>query len=270
MQNTWRNHVLLAYALAVLLFLYLPIFILALYSFNDSRLNAVWTGFTVKWYVHLFSNRHVLDALVNTLFIGVVSTVASTALGTMAAMALHKYRYKFQNILDGLIYLPILIPEIVMGLSLLVLFSQFQLALGRTSIILAHITFCLSFVVITVGARLDGMKDEYEQAAGDLYATPWQCFRYITLPLIMPGIVAGALIAFTLSIDDFIISFFVAGPSATTLPLYIYAMVKRGISPEINALSTLMIVVEIALVLLADFIRTRHDDREEPDRTNPS
>lgn len=263
MQNTWRSHVLLAYSLAVLAFLYIPIFILALYSFNDSRLNAVWTGFTVKWYMHLFQNRHVLDALVNTLFIGVISTVVSTMLGTMAAMALHKYRYKFQNVFDGLIYLPVLIPEIVMGLSLLILFSQFQLALGRLSIILSHITFCLSFVVITVGARLDGMKDEYEEAAGDLYATPWQCFRYITLPLIMPGVVAGALISFTLSIDDFVISFFVAGPNATTLPLYIYAMVKRGISPEINALSTLMIVVEVVLVLMADFIRMRHDDKRE-------
>ncbi len=263
MQNTWRSHVLLAYSLAVLAFLYIPIFILALYSFNDSRLNAVWTGFTVKWYMHLFQNRHVLDALVNTLFIGVISTAVSTMLGTMAAMALHKYRYKCQNVFDGLIYLPILIPEIVMGLSLLILFSQFHLALGRLSIILAHITFCLSFVVITVGARLDGMKDEYEEAAGDLYATPWQCFRYITLPLIMPGVVAGALISFTLSIDDFVISFFVAGPNATTLPLYIYAMVKRGISPEINALSTLMIVVEVVLVLMADFIRMRHDDKRE-------
>ena len=263
MQNTWRSHVLLAYSLAVLAFLYIPIFILALYSFNDSRLNAVWTGFTVKWYMHLFQNRHVLDALVNTLFIGVISTAVSTMLGTMAAMALHKYRYKCQNVFDGLIYLPILIPEIVMGLSLLILFSQFQLALGRLSIILSHITFCLSFVVITVGARLDGMKDEYEEAAGDLYATPWQCFRYITLPLIMPGVVAGALISFTLSIDDFVISFFVAGPNATTLPLYIYAMVKRGISPEINALSTLMIVVEVVLVLMADFIRMRHDDKRE-------
>ena len=230
MQKTWRSHLLVSYALAVLAFLYLPILILALYSFNDSRMNAVWAGFTFKWYAQLFNNRHVAEALANTLVIG---------------------------FLNGLIYLPILIPEIVMGLSLLVLFSQIHLPLGRTSIILAHITFCLSFVVITVGARLDGLKQEYEEAAGDLYARPWQCFRYITLPLIMPGITAGALIAFTLSIDDFIISFFAAGPNSTTLPLYIYAMVKRGISPEINALSTLMIAAEIALVLLADFFQIR-------------
>lgn len=257
MQKTWRSHLLVSYALAVLAFLYLPILILALYSFNDSRMNAVWAGFTFKWYAQLFNNRHVAEALANTLVIGFISTAVSTILGTTAALALHKYRYKWKGLLNGLIYLPILIPEIVMGLSLLVLFSQIHLSLGRTSIILAHITFCLSFVVITVGARLDGLKQEYEEAAGDLYARPWQCFRYITLPLIMPGITAGALIAFTLSIDDFIISFFATGPNSTTLPLYIYAMVKRGISPEINALSTLMIAAEIALVLLADFFQIR-------------
>lgn len=263
MQKTWRNHVLLPYSLAVLAFLYLPLLILALYSFNDSRLNAVWTGFTFKWYAALFQNRQVLEALLNTLFVGAVSTAVSTVLGTTAAIALHNYRYRFENLLNGFIYLPILIPEIVMGLSLLVLFSQTGLALGKTTIILAHITFCLSFVVITVGARLEGMKTEYEEAASDLYAKPWQCFRYVTLPLIMPGVVAGALIAFTLSIDDFVISFFVAGPDSTTLPLYIYAMVKRGISPEINALSTLMILVEILLVLFADFLHVKHLKRRE-------
>lgn len=262
-QKTWRSHVLLAYSLAVLAFLYIPLIILAMYSFNDSRINAVWTGFTFKWYEHLFTNRRVLEALVNTLIIGCVSTIVSTTLGTTAAIALHRYKYKMQSVINGLVYLPILIPEIVMGLSLLVLFFQIHLPLGKTSLILAHITFCLSFVVITVGARLDGMRSDYEQAASDLYATPFQCFRYVTLPLIMPGIIAGALIAFTLSIDDFVISFFVAGPNSTTLPLYIYAMVKRGISPEINALSTLMMTAEILLVLLAEFLQPSHKVKEE-------
>ena len=213
MQKTWRSHLLLAYSLAILAFLYVPLVILAMYSFNDSRINAVWTGFTFRWYEQLFNNRRVLEALINTLIIGFASTIVSTTLGTIAAIALHRYKYKMQSVINGLVYLPILIPEIVMGLSLLVLFSQVQMPLGKGSLILAHITFCLSFVVITVGARLDGMRSDYEQAASDLYATPWQCFRYITLPLIMPGIVAGALIAFTLSIDDFVISFFVAGPN---------------------------------------------------------
>ncbi|MBR2140264.1 MAG: ABC transporter permease, partial [Phascolarctobacterium sp.] len=245
MPKTWRSHVLCAYAMAILAFLYLPLLILALYSFNESRINAVWSGFTLDWYLSLFKNRRVLEALTNSLVVAFASTIVSTVLGTTAAIALNKYQYKYKNVINGLLYLPILIPEIVMGLSLLVLFSQAHIPLGKTSLILAHITFCVSFVVITVNARLEGMRPELEQAAMDLYATPFQTFRYVTLPLAMPGIVAGALMAFTLSIDDFIISFFVAGPNSTTLPLYIYAMVKRGISPEINALSTLLMLATI-------------------------
>ena len=258
MHKTWRSHLLAAYAMVVLAFLYLPLCILAIYSFNVSRLNAVWAGFTVKWYLQLFQNTRVLDALTNTLIVAFVSTFASTLLGTLGAIALHRFKYRFQSAINSLLYLPILIPEIVMGLSLLVLFSQTGMPLGKPTLIIAHITFCLSFVVITVGARLDGMREDLEQVAQDLYATPWQTFRYITLPLIMPGIVAGALIAFTLSIDDFVISFFVAGPNSTTLPLYIYAMVKRGISPEINALSTLMMLVTITLVIVAEILQPRY------------
>lgn len=204
MQKTWRSHLMVAYSLAILAFLYLPLLILAMYSFNESRINAVWTGFTFNWYEALFQNRRVLEALTNSLFIAVISTIASTTLGTIAAIALNRYQYKYKPVINGLLYLPILIPEIVMGLSLLVLFAQAQVPLGKTTLILAHITFCVSFVVITVNARLEGMRHELEQAAMDLYATPWKTFRYVTLPLALPGIVAGALIAFTLSIDDFI------------------------------------------------------------------
>lgn len=251
MPKTWRGHLLCAYAMAILVFLYLPLVILAGYSFNASRLNAVWSGFTTHWYWQLLHDRYVLDAFTNSLIIAVIATVASTILGTMAAMALHRYKFKCKNVIDGLLYLPILVPEIVMGLSMLVLFSQIHIPLGKLTLVIAHITFCLSFVVITVHSRLETMEPELEFAAQDLYATPWQTFRYVTLPLAMPGIVAGALIAFTLSIDDFVISFFVAGPSSTTLPLYIYGLVKRGLSPEINALSTLMMITTIALVVLA-------------------
>lgn len=263
MPKTWRSHVLCAYAMAILAFLYLPLLILALYSFNESRINAVWSGFTLDWYLSLFKNRRVLEALTNSLIVAVASTLVSTILGTTAAIALNKYQYKYKNVINGLLYLPILIPEIVMGLSLLVLFSQAHIPLGKTSLILAHITFCVSFVVITVNARLEGMRPELEQAAMDLYATPFQTFRYVTLPLAMPGIVAGALMAFTLSIDDFIISFFVAGPNSTTLPLYIYAMVKRGISPEINALSTLLMLATIVLVVLAQILQPQHVSKKE-------
>ena len=263
MPKTWRSHVLCAYAMAILAFLYLPLLILALYSFNESRINAVWSGFTFDWYLSLFKNRRVLEALTNSLIVAVASTLVSTVLGTTAAIALNNYQYKYKNVINGLLYLPILIPEIVMGLSLLVLFSQAHIPLGKTSLILAHITFCVSFVVITVNARLEGMRPELEQAAMDLYATPFQTFRYVTLPLAMPGIVAGALMAFTLSIDDFIISFFVAGPNSTTLPLYIYAMVKRGISPEINALSTLLMLATIVLVVLAQILQPQHVSKKE-------
>ena len=263
MPKTWRSHVLCAYAMAILAFLYLPLLILALYSFNESRINAVWSGFTFDWYLSLFKNRRVLEALTNSLIVAFASTIVSTVLGTTAAIALNKYQYKYKNVINGLLYLPILIPEIVMGLSLLVLFSQAHIPLGKTSLILAHITFCVSFVVITVNARLEGMRPELEQAAMDLYATPFQTFRYVTLPLAMPGIVAGALMAFTLSIDDFIISFFVAGPNSTTLPLYIYAMVKRGISPEINALYTLLMLATIVLVVLAQVLQPQHVSKKE-------
>ena len=251
MQKTWRSHLMVAYSLAILAFLYLPLLILAMYSFNESRINAVWTGFTFNWYEALFQNRRVLEALTNSLFIAVISTIASTTLGTIAAIALNRYQYKYKPVINGLLYLPILIPEIVMGLSLLVLFAQAQVPLGKTTLILAHITFCVSFVVITVNARLEGMRHELEQAAMDLLA--------------LPGIVAGALIAFTLSIDDFIISFFVAGPNSTTLPLYIYAMVKRGISPEINALSTLLMFATITLVVIAQILQPQHTSDKNSD-----
>ncbi len=255
MKKNWHSALLFSYALAVVAFLYLPLMILSLYSFNDSRVNAVWTGFTLKWYGTLSTNTRVLEALTNSLIIASISTTVSTILGTCTALALSRYQYKHKHLINGLVYLPILIPEIVMGLSLLVLFSQTGIPLGKNTLILAHITFCISFVIITVGARLEGRRTDLEEAAGDLYATPWQTFRYITFPLILPGIIAGALIAFTLSIDDFIISFFVAGPNSTTLPLYIYAMVKRGISPEINALSTCLMLATVSLVVISQILQ---------------
>ena len=253
--RTWRHSALMAYSMAILAFLYLPMLILAMYSFNASRINATWTGWTLDWYMSLFENRRVLDALFNSLIIAFFSTIFSTGLGTMAALALKKYKFKMNTAVNALLYMPILIPEIVMGLSLLVLFAQLQMPLGKFTLILAHITFCLSFVIITVSARLEGLSSELEEAAQDLYATPWQTFRYVTLPIIMPGIIAGALMAFTLSIDDFVISFFVAGPNSTTMPLYIYAMVKRGITPEINALSTIMVLFTVLLVVGAHFLQ---------------
>ncbi len=228
-----------------------------LYSFNDSRINAVWTGFTWKWYLSLFENRQVMEALSNSLVIAFTSCLIVTALGTLAALALHRYSDKWKAWLNGLVYLPIIIPEVLMGLSLLVLFSQIGFPLGKMTMIAAHVTFGISFVIVIVSARLSGMGDELEEAAQDLGATPWQTFRYITLPVIAPGIVASLLLTFTMSLDDFIISFFVAGPNSTTLPLYIYGLVKRGVSPEVNALSTLLIGVTIVLLLISEVFRRK-------------
>lgn len=252
-----RKKVLSVFSAASLIFLYLPIVVLILYSFNQSRINAVWSGFTWKWYASLFANRQVLEAFMNSMTIAVVSAVLATILGTLAALALHRHPTAWKGLVDGLIYLPIIIPDILMGLSLLVLFSQLHVSLGKMTIILSHVTFCISFVVVIVSARLAGMRGELEEAAQDLGATPWQTFRYVTLPVIAPGIVASLLISFTMSLDDFVISFFVAGPNSTTLPLYIYGLVKRGVSPEVNALSALLVVCTLILVGIAELFRRK-------------
>ncbi|MEK5479021.1 ABC transporter permease [Paenibacillus sp. FSL R5-0407] len=253
-----KNHPLLGiHSLLVMIFIYLPIAFIIAYSFNSSRLAADWSGFTFEWYVSLFSNRRVMEALSNTLIVALVSTVFSTLLGTMAAIAIRKVGKKSKAGIGGLLYLPIIIPDIIMGLSLLVLFTQFHIPLGKLTIIIAHITFSISYVYVIVTTRLTGMGGQLEEAAQDLGADAWQTFRHVTLPQIMPGIISGAIIAFTMSLDDFMVSFFVSGPSSTTLPIYIYGQVKRGISPEINALCTLLILVSVTLIFLAQFVLNR-------------
>lgn len=254
---------LLAYSGLILLFLYVPMMVLMVYSFNDSRINAEWGGFTLHWYTDLFQKQAVIDALLNSLTIALITTFVTTLLGVCFALALHRYKYRFEGAINGLVYLPILIPDILMGLSLLILFSQLGMELGQTTIIIAHITFSVSFVVVILSARLSGMGRDLEEAANDLGATPWQTFRYVTLPGLAPGIISAALLTFTLSIDDFVISFFVSGPGSTTLPLYIYGMVKRGITPEINALSTILIVTIVGLMILSEFFRNKGNDGED-------
>ncbi|MED4582929.1 ABC transporter permease [Brevibacillus choshinensis] len=255
--KTWRRHTLSGYSWLMLVFLYLPIAILMLYSFNDSRINAVWSGFTWKWYISLFENRQVIQALTNSLTIGIISSVLATVLGTAASLAIKHYSLRWRTIVNGLVYLPIVIPEIMMGLAMLVLFSQIHMELGKATLIMAHVTFSMPYVMVIISARLAEMGGELEEAAQDLGATPWGTLRHVTLPLIMPGVVAGFLMSFTLSLDDFIISFFVAGPNSTTLPLYIYGLVKRGVSPEVNALSTLLIVCTVLLVIVAELFRRK-------------
>ncbi|MFD3262136.1 ABC transporter permease [Paenibacillus lentus] len=253
-----KTHPLLGFhSLLMMVFIYVPIAFIIAYSFNSSRLAADWSGFTLDWYVSLFKNRRVIEALSNSMIVATVSTLVSTILGTMAALSMRTLSRKSKAGMGGLLYLPIIIPDIIMGLSLLVLFTQFQIPMGKLTIILAHITFSMSYVYVVVSTRLAGMGKQLEEAANDLGAGAWQTFRYVTFPQIMPGIVAGALIAFTLSLDDFMVSFFVSGPSSTTLPIYIYGQVKRGISPEINALCTILIIVSVTLILLAQYILNR-------------
>ena len=243
-----RSRMLWGGAIFGYLFLYVPLAVVVVYSFNDSRLNAQWVGFTLDWYRKLFGNEEMLSAAWNSLVIGLTASAVSTVLGTMAGYSM--YRFKLR-LLPVLIVAPIAIPEILMGVSLLIFFVAINLTLGLASIALAHIAFCIGFVAIVVRARLAGMDESLIEAARDLGASPLRAFRLVTLPLIMPGVIAGALMAFTLSIDDFVITYFTAGAGAMTLPLKIYTMVKISVTPEVNAVSTLLMLVTLALIVIA-------------------
>jgi spermidine/putrescine transport system permease protein len=243
-----RPWLLWSAASLVYAFLYVPLAIVVAFSFNDSRLNAEWVGFTLHWYDVLFHDEQMLAAALNSLVIALVASSVSTVLGTLAGYAMYRYRLR---LLPVLVLTPIAIPEILMGVSLLMFFVLLNMTLGLLSIMLSHIAFCVGFVAIVVRSRLSGMDESLTEAARDLGATPAQAFRLVTLPLIMPGIIAGALMAFTLSIDDFVITFFTAGVDATTLPLQIYSMIKIAVTPEVNAISTLLMLLTLVLIVVA-------------------
>ncbi len=235
----------------VMLFFYLPVFVLVLNSFNASRFGGAWEGFTLDWYRRLWSAREVWHALRNTLLIAVGATAVSTVIGTTAAFALHRYSSRLQQIHYLLIYSPLIVPEILMGISLLLFFVAIGFKLGMITIFISHITFCISYVTMVVLGRLQDFDWSLVEASHDLGAGPGQTARRVLLPLLAPGIAAGALLAFTLSLDDFVITFFVAGPGSTTLPLRIYSMIKHGSPPLINALSTLLILLTFTTVWLS-------------------
>jgi len=241
-----------AYVAVVLLFLHLPLLILMAFSFNASRFSVEWTGFTLGWFRGLANRPDILSGLRNSLVVGVTSTIVSTILGTMLALALSRYRFRGRRVMESLLYIPLVTPEIVVGISLLVLFSAMGVRLGIATIVIAHIAFSISFVTVVVQARLAGMDMHLEEAAMTLGAGPWRSFRRVTLPLIMPGVVAGALLAFTLSFDDYVITSFVAGSGSSTLPVVIYGMVRRNIDPTVNAVSTVVLVVTTFLIYLSD------------------
>lgn len=244
-----KNLALWLMASLVYAFLYIPLIIVVIYSFNDSKLNAEWVGFTLSWYQKLFENEEMLIAARNSLIIAVSATILATSLGTMAGLAIHRYKLK---VLPILAFTPVAMPEILLGVSLLLFFLQvLNLTLGMISIIIAHTTFCIGFVAIIVRARLQGMDESIFEAARDLGASPWQTFRLITLPLIMPAVIAGALMSFTLSIDDFVITFFTKGIGEPILPIQIYTMIKVAVTPEVNAISTLLMLLTLALIIIA-------------------
>ncbi len=291
--NPHRRHpFIFSSAMLVYIFLYAPIIVLILFSFNASRANVTFDGFVGKfservvmdgstvvsspcgpfhWFCELAKNKDVVEAARNTLTIAITSTIISTIIGTMAALAIQRYDFKLKAFSQLSLYIPIVIPEIVMGIGILTLFSQLfgvlnsslgltgdsRLTLGLGTVIVSHIAFSVPFVTLVVQARLQGFDKSYEEAAMDLGANEWTTFRRVTFPMIFPGVLSGALLAFTLSLDDFVITFFTNGPGSTTLPIYVYGLLRRIITPQVNALSTVWILTVFTVVLILQWLQSR-------------
>ena len=245
------------WTVAVFAFLYLPIVLLVVYSFNDSKLNLYWAGFTTKWYGMLFGNEVLLRAFQNSLIVATTTTALSVVIGTSAAWLLYRYRFPAQQTLGLLIFIPMVMPEVLMGVSLLVLFVSLGIPLGYTTLIIAHTTFCFPFVLVGVQARLQGIDPSLEEAAMDLGATPLKAFWLVIIPYLLPAIVAGALMSFTLSFDEYIVTIFTSGAESQTLPLKVYGMVRVGLNPQLNALSTLFIAATAVLVIASQIFTRR-------------
>ncbi len=288
-----RSPWIIASTILVFFFLYAPIIVLITFSFNASRISPLFTGVITKfgtfqivngnvvqspcgpfhWFCDLSKNTEVLNAASNTLIVALTATLVSTVVGTMAALALQRYDFRLRTFSQISLYIPIVIPEIVMGIGILVLLSQLfsalnnamhltgdsQLAFGLGTVIVSHISFMIPFVTLVVQARLQGLDKSYEEAAMDLGANEWITFRRVTFPIILPGVLSGALLAFTLSIDDFIITFFTNGPGSTTLPIYVYGLLRRVITPQLNALSTVWILIVLVAVFLLQRLESRQD-----------
>ena len=242
----------------IFIFLYFPIVVIVTYSFNKSKTSIVWTGFTFDWFTKLFEDENILIAFKNSLEVAIITTAISTCIGTLGALGLYRYKFKGKGIIDGLLYIPIVIPEIILGIALLAYFSSLNMSLGILTIILGHCTFCIPYVLIVVKSRLAGFDKSIEEAAMDLGASKAIVFKTITLPLIYPGVISGAMLAFALSLDDVILNFFVAGPESTTLPLKIFSMLKFGLTPEINALCTVMLIVTFFILIISQKIKAKN------------
>lgn len=249
------NGALWGWTVLVFGFLYLPIAVLVVYSFNASRLNVVWEGVTLQWYAQLLHNAPLLRAAQNSLVIAAIVTVVSVVLGTGSAWLLHRYRFRGSRALQTLAAVPMVMPEILMGISLLIFFSTAGIRLGFTTVVIGHVTFCFPFVLVAVQARLKGLDPALEEAALDLGATPARAFWTVIVPYLRPAIVAGALMAFTLSMDELIVTFFTTSAASATLPIRVFGMAKVGLNPMLNALSALFVVATIAFVLFSDYVK---------------
>lgn len=249
------------YTFLVFLFLYLPIAVLIVFSFNQSKSRSNFTGFTLDWYLQLFSNETILKSLANTLLVAAVASVAATIIGTAAAIGIYHMKKRARGLIMNVTYLPIINPEIVTGVSLMLLFGFVNLRLGYATLILSHITFCIPYVILSVLPKLRQMGKHLFEAALDLGCSPWQAYCKVVLPEIMPGVVTGFLMALTYSIDDFIISYFTHGPSAQTLPITIFSMTRRKVSPEINALSAIIFLVVLSVLLLMNLRDARAEKK---------
>lgn len=247
-----------AWTIGVFAFLYIPILLLIIFSFNNSKLNIRWEGFTWKWYGELFTNAPILHAFQNSLIIATATMVISTALGTIGAWMLYRYRFPFQRAMGLLIFIPMVIPEVLMGVSMRAEFVHLlKLPLGHVAMIIAHTTFCFPFVLVGVQARLQGLDPFLEEAAQDLGATPAQAFWKVIVPYLFPAIVSGALMSFTLSLDEYIVSIFTTNAQSQTLPLKVYGMAKVGLNPQLNALSTLFVIGTVVLVIASELLTRR-------------
>ena len=273
MKHPWLKRLLSLHGLLFLAFVYAAIIIVVIYSFNSHPVNMmVWKDFTFDWYLSIFGNPtklteqtlyvestdQLLSAVKNSLTVAVTTTTFATIVGTATALAIYRYHFKLKPFYQGLLYMPMVMPDIVLGIALLVFFINFGVKLGLMSIIIGHCTFLISYVFVVVSARLAGMDRTLEEASADLGANPWATFRRVTFPQILPGIVGGALLAFIISMDDLVITYFIAGVDSTTLPVFIYGMLRRGVKPEINAIATLMLLFSFAIAALGLYFRRRN------------
>jgi spermidine/putrescine transport system permease protein len=272
MKQPLLKRLLTLHGFLFLFFVYAPIIIVVVYSFNSHPINMmVWKDFTFDWYRSIFgyptklteqtmyveSTDQLVAAVKNSLIVATTTTIFSTIVGVATALAVYRHHFRLKPFYQGLLYMPMVMPDIVLGIALLVFFVGVSIKLGLMSVIIGHCTFLISYVFVVVSARLAGMDDSLEQASADLGANPWTTFRRITLPQILPGIVGGALLAFIISMDDLVITYFIAGVNSTTLPVFIYGMLRRGVKPEINAIATLMLVFSFVIASLGLYIRKR-------------